>query len=350
MTSPESLACHGYRMPAEWEPQHGVWLAWPPENSDDFAGVHRAPVLQMYAGLIDELLGEGHVYLNNGPQARRCDKVRILEAEQGGRLHLLDIPSSEWCRDFGPTFVVGERDSLAAVDWNFSVWGGKYGEPFAQDRAATRRMAGYFGVPLFAPQGLQLEGGAIDVNGSGTLLTTDSCLLNPNRGNVSNRAALEGQLKAFLGIEKIIWLSGVLSGDDTDGHIDTLARFVSPTTVVAVEPSGAGAESDRALRENIVLLGTETTAKGERLEVIPLPQPSPVWIAGTRMPASYANFLIANNAVFVPQFDVPEDRGVMTLLQECFPGKRLVAVDCSDLIWGRGAIHCIAQPIPYFNR
>ena len=208
-----------------------------------------------------------------------------------------------------------------------------------------QKIAAHFTLPLFEP-GIVLEGGSIDVNGHGTLLTTEACLLNPNRNPALSRAEIEEYLRAYLGVQKILWLGDGIVGDDTDGHIDDLARFVDPTTVVCVVEEDPADVNYKLLQENLKRLQFMTDQDGRPLHVVPLPMPSPVEYDGNRLPASYANFYIANGIVLVPTYKCPNDQRALTILQELFPTRHVVGIDCTDLVWGLGAFHCVTQQQP----
>jgi agmatine deiminase len=230
------------------------------------------------------------------------------------------------------------------VDWEYNAWGGKY-PPFDDDNRVPQQIAALQKRRRFAP-GIILGGGAIDVNGRGSLLTTEQCLLNPNRNPQLSREEVERYLRDYLAVRHILWLEEGIVGDDTDGHIDELARFVSPTTVVAAVEENCDDENYQALRKNYERLKQSTDAEGRPLEVIALPMPRPLYHDGQRMPASYANFYIANGVVIVPQYDDPADQEVVELLQRLFPDRRVLGLRAVDLAWGLGAFHCITQQQP----
>jgi agmatine deiminase len=261
---------------------------------------------------------------------------------------LHEIPTNDaWARDHGPIFVKRQRQGraeLAVTDWLFNSWGQKYG-PWDLDDVVPQKIAARFNLPVFEP-GIVLEGGSIDVNGQGALLTTEACLLNPNRNPTLSREEIEDYLRAYLGVQKILWLGDGIAGDDTDGHIDDLARFVDPSTVVCVVEEDPTDVNYACLQENYARLRRMTDQAGNPLRVIPLPMPSPVEHDGNRLPASYANFYIANGVVLVPTYDCPNDQRALALLQEAFPSRRIIGIHCADLVWGLGAIHCVTQQQP----
>ncbi|MDK2970901.1 MAG: agmatine deiminase [Candidatus Sumerlaeota bacterium] len=348
--SAEFPAPLGYHMPAEWEPHEATWLAWP-HNPDTWPGkLHTVP--PVYADIVRALMPHEKVRLIVPSAAIRAEAESFLasRAALNENVEFFEFPTDDsWARDFGPIFVVrdsektGERE-VAVTKWKYNCWGGKY-PGYRLDNEIPYLIANYFGADLF-DAGIILEGGSIDVNGQGTLLTTEACLLNPNRNPELDRATIEDYLRAFLGIRKVLWLGDGIEGDDTDGHIDDLARFVNPTTIVTVVEEDPADPNFRILRENLERLAGMTTANGEPIDVVTLPMPSPLHYEGQRLPASYANFLVANNVVLLPTYNCPRDAEAAEILAECFPGREIVGIPCTDLVWGLGAIHCISQQQP----
>ena len=265
------------------------------------------------------------------------------------------VPTNEpWCRDHGPIFLTRDADpksatgrirrgELAIVDWDYNAWGNKY-PPFDLDEVAPTRIAQILNVPVFYPR-MILEGGAIDVNGAGALLTTEACLLNPNRNPNLRREEIEQRLRDFLGVREILWLGDGIAGDDTDGHIDDLARFVSERTVVTVVEDDSHDENYAPLQENVARL-RDMKIGARDIDIVPLPMPKKIVREGLRLPASYANFYIANTCVLVPTFADPADEVALSILRECFPNRRVIAIDCRELIWGLGTFHCLTQQQP----
>jgi agmatine deiminase len=343
---PKTPAALGFRMPAEWEPQEAVWLSWP-HRRRTWPGGFR-PIPGVFAVVAAAISHREKVRINVAAGLRADARRRIERAGADmGRVELHANPTNDaWCRDHGPIFVRNDRTGEVAVtDWDYNAWGGKY-PPFDRDNRVPSRIARSLGMRRFAP-GMVLEGGSIDVNGSGLLLTTEACLLNPNRNPALGRAEIEARLRDFLGIREVVWLGEGIAGDDTDGHVDDLTRFTSERTVVtALEPRRRDVNS-RALRENLERLAAVRTRSGQRLRVVPLPMPDPVIREGRRLPASYANYLVINGAVLMPSFRQPRaDRRAAEVLASCFPGRDVVAVDCLELVWGLGTLHCISQQQP----
>ncbi|HEV3138222.1 MAG TPA: agmatine deiminase family protein [Pirellulales bacterium] len=340
--SNDTPASLGYRWPAEWEPHAATWLAWP-KKRETWPGKF-APIPAVWATLARTLAEFEPVHILAGGEAVMAQAHSLVGEVPNVVLH--DIPTDDvWTRDHGAMFLSGP-DSLppALVDWEYNAWGGKY-PPFDLDNAVPGHMAGLTGRRRFAP-GIILEGGAVDGNGEGAVLTTEPCLLNPNRNPQLSKAAVEQYLTDFCCAKKILWLSGGIAGDDTDGHIDELARFVGPTTVVAALEDDPQDENYRPLRDNYQRLLSMTDAQSRPLEVIPVPMPRPIFYDKTRLPACYMNFYIANGVVIVPQFGDPADRVAIEILGRLFPTRQIRGLDAVDLVWGLGAFHCITQQQP----
>jgi len=336
----------GYRQPAEWAPHEATWLSWP-HNRDSwpgvFAGVEPAMVEFVRA------LGECEpVYINVLDAEHERHVGQLLSAAIAPeRLRFYRFPTNDaWARDHGAIFVTRatEQEPRLAVDFDYNAWGGKY-PPFDLDRLIGRQMADALGVPRYAKPGIVLEGGSIEVNGEGALLTTEQCLLNPNRNPSLTRADIERLLRDSFGVDEILWLGDGIEGDDTDGHIDDLTRFVAPRTVVTVVEPNRADPNHAPLAANRRLLDTLRVA-GKSLTVVELPMPTPQYLETQRLPASYANFYVANAAVLVPVFGCPADDVACSILRDCFPGRRVAPIDCRVLIAGLGALHCLTQQVP----
>jgi agmatine deiminase len=346
---PMTPAQLGYRMPAEWEPHHATWFTWPRPEGISFPDKFET-VPPVYAALIRELVEVEEVNINvwHGEMEAGVRERLTRHGVPLGRVRFHHFPAYEpWCRDHGPIFVVREqagRRERAVVDWAYNAWGGKY-PPFDLDDAVPQHVARLRGVPLFSP-GIVMEGGALDVNGCGTLLTTTSCLLNPNRNPHLTRPQIEQYLRDYLGVTNILWLGDGIVGDDTDGHVDDIARFVNPTTIVTVVEEDPADANHAPLQENLKLLRTMRDEKGRPLRVVELPMPGVVEHQGQRLPASYANFYIANGLVLVPTYRHPNDARALEILQREFPERRVIGIDSTELIWGLGSFHCISQQEP----
>lgn len=336
-------------MPAEWEPHAGTWFTWPRPEGISFPDKYDT-VPPVYAALIRQLVLVEDVHINVW-HAEMEGWVRELLGKNAvplERVHFHHFPAYEpWCRDHGPIFLVreqGGKHERAVVDWAYNAWGGKY-PPFDLDDAVPQQVAKLRSLPLFSP-GIVMEGGALDVNGKGTLLTTEACLLNPNRNPDLTKEQIEQYLKDYLGVTNILWLGDGIVGDDTDGHVDDLTRFVNANTVVTIVEEDPRDENYHLLQENLKRLRTMRDQDGELLRVVELPMPGRIEHEGQRLPASYANFYIANGIVLVPTYRSANDRKALRILQENFPGRKVIGVDSTELIWGLGSFHCISQQEP----
>lgn len=339
-------------MPAEWEPHLATYLVWP-HNRETWPGKFEAipPVFALIAAAIaafeplrllvaDESIANAAraaILAMAGPAAR-LDRIAFSVV----------ATNDSWIRDHGPIFVnraaPGDAPAQVALDFGFNSWGEKYGA-FDLDDAVPRRLGERWGFEVLEP-GMVLEGGSIDADGAGTLLTTESCLLNPNRNPGLDRAEIERQLKYWLGVSTVLWLGEGIAGDDTDGHVDDLARFVAPATVVTAIEEDPRDENYRVLADNLRRLRAMRDAGGRTLTVATLPMPPALYHEGTRVPASYANFYILNSGVIVPTFGCPQDAVAIATLKRLFPGRRVIGIPSSDLVWGLGAIHCLTQQHP----
>ena len=340
-TKPAAL---GYRMPAEWEPHAATWLSWPRREGISFPDSYDR-VLPTLRAMVAALLESEQVNINVCNGAHEAEARTTLNGLPNDRLTFPIIPTNEpWCRDHGPIFVTREEEPrLAVVDWDYNAWGGKY-PPFDLDEIVPTRVAEKLGLPVYYPR-MILEGGSIDVNGSGALLTTESCLLNPNRNPQLSRAQIEQRLRDFLGVREILWLGEGIEGDDTDGHIDDLTRFVGERSVLTVVESNPSDSNYEPLEANLERLRS-LTISGKPLEVTTLPMPGRIERENLRLPASYANFYIANECVLLPTFADPNDAKAVEVLQCAFPARRVIPLDCRELVWGLGAFHCLTQQQP----
>ncbi len=335
--TPRSL---GFRMPAEWEPHEATWLAWP-HNEEDWPG-RFAPIPWVYGEIVRKLSAVERVKILVGNEDLRESARQVLEM-CGANMDAVEFhltPTDRvWTRDFAPLFLKNEGGEVAGSKFCFNGWA-KYGNHLLDD-AAGRAIPGVRWQP-----DLVLEGGSVDVNGGGLLLTTEECLLSPiqARNPGLSREQLEGKLSDYLGIDRVLWLNNGIAGDDTHGHIDDLARFTGKDSIVMVaedDPSDANFEP---LQEN--------WERAQRMPVCArkLPMPKPLWFDGVRLPASYANFYIANGLVLVPTFNDPNDRVALNTLAECFPDRQVTGINCVELVWGLGTLHCMTQQEPAGRR
>ncbi len=338
-------------MPAEWEPHAATWLAWP-HNKSDWPGKY-PPIPHVYAEIIRHLVpGETvHLIVNDAEWEAKARAVLTRAHVPLDNLVFHRWPTDRgWLRDSGPIFVRSRDRQWVALDWRFNAWA-KYSD-WRHDDKVPQRIARVLGVPTILPavegRRLVLEGGSIDVNGCGTLLTSEECLLSPvqARNPGLSREHLENVFAEWLGIRKVIWLGQGIVGDDTHGHVDDIARFVAPDTIVAAIEDNASDPNFAPLRDNLERLRAATDQDRRPPRVIELPMPSPVLYRGRRLPASYVNFYIANRAVLVPVFDDPRDRIALNRLAEVFPTREVVPIYSGDLIWGLGALHCMTQQQP----
>ena len=336
-------------MPAEWEPHTGTWFTWPRPEGISFPDKYDT-VPPVYAELIRHLVQVEDVNINVW-HADMEAWVRERLTKLGTpleRVRFHHFPAYEpWCRDHGPIFLTRDAGGCrerAIVDWGYNAWGNKY-PPFDLDDAIPQHIAKLRGLPLFSP-GIVMEGGSLEVNGRGTLLTTEACLLNPNRNPHLTKVQIEQSLRDNLGVTNILWLGDGIVGDDTDGHVDDLTRFVDPTTVVTVVEEDPQDENFAPLKENLERLGTMRDQDGHPLRVVALPMPGRMEHDGQRLPASYANFYIANGLVLVPTYRDPNDARALEILQREFRDRRVIGVDSTELIWGLGSFHCISQQEP----
>jgi agmatine deiminase len=339
----------GYRWPAEWETHRATWLSWPhnletwpdclPAVQDAFGALVAAlaPHEGVEIGVADAAMEDG---------ARASIRRAGGDPDRGVRFHRYPTTDA-WARDHGPIFVVRERAGArekALVDFRFDNWGRKY-PGWELDDAVPGRVAGILDLRRFAC-GQVLEGGSIDGDGQGTVLTTEQCLLHPNRGAGRTREGLEALLGGFLGTRRVLWLAGGIEGDDTDGHVDDVARFVAPGVVVAATRADPSDPDHAPLAENLRRLRRMTDARGASLVVVELPMPPPVVHGGRRSPASHANFYLANGVALVPVFGAGTDERALAILRELLPGREIVGIPSRDLVSGFGAVHCVTQQEP----
>lgn len=353
-----SPASRGLAMPPEWVEHAATWLAWPHDPLTWVAGIE--PAEAAFLEMIEALVPGERVELvvRDQAQAKRVLEhlgARGIEGQVAGarigaepgagtvRLHPMGHVDA-WIRDYGPTFVRDPAGTLAAIDWTFDAWGGKY-ETLAEDDRLAAPIAEVAGAEHVRVEAV-MEGGSIDVDGRGTLLTTEQCLLNENRNPELSRDEIEQLLVDHLGIGTVLWLGQGIEGDDTDGHVDDVARFTEAGPVVLATEDDPADPNHAALSENLARLSTMTDARGRSIEVVELPMPEAVRFEGQRYPASYANFYVANEVVLLPVYDDPNDAVAAERLADLFPGRQIAPIDCRSLIVGMGACHCLTQQQP----
>ncbi|MEX2402613.1 MAG: agmatine deiminase family protein [Balneolales bacterium] len=346
-TSPKSL---GYSMPPEWHRHSGTLLSWP-VNRETWPGDRLDKVEKVYINIIRALYKYEtiHLLVHDESVRNRVFKMLYSAGIPDGSINFHLHPSNDvWARDFGPIYIINDSGNAAITNWDYNAWGGKY-PPFESDNKVPAYLAKKFNQKVFKPD-LVLEGGSIETNGAGVILTTESVLLNPNRNSRYSKGDIEDYLKEYLGHEHIVWLKDGLKGDDTDGHIDDLVRFVSENTIVAAlcdDPKDVNYET---LLHNYEILKSVNNPFGEKFEIITMPMPQ-TKIDGTTVdgseyvPASYANFYIANGVILLPLYDDRYDEQVLNLFRQLFPDREIAGINCADLVWGQGGIHCITQQI-----
>lgn len=339
-----------YRMPAEWEPHAAIWLAWP---HDEISFPRLAKVEDAIVSMIAAVAGSERVELLV-LDALMEDHARAKLLEAGvdlGQINFRQINyMNAWMRDCAPLFVYDKRQQLVMTQWVFNAWGEKFPDLLI-DKSIPSQMEKWLQLPMLSPD-FVLEGGAIDVNGQGICLTTEQCLLNPNRNPLKSRKANEDYLKKYLGIKQVIWLGEGLYNDHTDGHIDEIARFVDVNTIVYADEDNPEDENYAALKANYQILLNARNLQGQPFELIKLPMPHCTYdqatslAPGEKIPASYTNFYIGNTVVLAPIFNDPNDQLALSILKRLFPGRKVIAIDCSDIIYGGGAVHCLTQQQP----
>ncbi|MHB8971742.1 MAG: agmatine deiminase family protein [Pirellulaceae bacterium] len=339
--TPQARGC---RWPAEWEPHAATWIAWP-HRERTWPG-HFELIPHRFARIIQTLSQFEPVHVLAGGDAVMAQAQAMVGHLERVVLH--DIPTNDaWVRDFGPTFLAGpDAGQVSMIDWEFNAWGGKY-PAWDLDNRVPREISRRLQLKRFEP-GIVLEGGSIDGNGCGAILTTESCLLDPRRNPDMRREDIEHVLREFCCAADVIWLAGgPLAGDDTDGHVDQLARFVGPQHVVVAVENDPHDVHYAPLQVNLQRLqAARQRWPGESLCITPLPLPPPVLIDGRRVPASYCNFYIANGCVLMPCFEDPADDLAREILQPLFPGRQVIGLPAREIIWGRGAFHCLTQQQP----
>ena len=348
-TQTKTPAALGFRMPAEWHPHHSTWLSWPkdPETWPD----RLTQVEKIYLEMISALTPYEIVDLLVDDEQTEQKVRQLCKFPSAPRIRFHRIPTVDaWMRDYGPNFLIGPNGALAFNDWIFNAWGNKY-ETLKRDDGVPRQLGSCLQLQRFSPS-IVLEGGSIEVNGAGCVLTTEQCLLNPNRNPGLSRSEIEQILKDYLGVTKVLWLGQGIVGDDTDGHIDDVARFIAPNVIVCSVEEDPEDANYEILRDNLARLKSMTDAADHPFEIVTLPMPGVVGGTSTttrvldRLPASYANFYIANNVVLLPVFGHANDARAIKTLQQLFPDRRVIPLDCEPLVWGMGTIHCVTQQQP----
>lgn len=337
----------GYHFPAEWEKHTATWLSWPHKEASWPGKIET--IYPFYAQFIKEIAKGEKVCINvnNEKMKQQASSWLIKEGVNISQVLFFIHPTNDaWCRDHGPAFLINPKakDKKIIVDWDYNAWGGKY-PPHDQDDIIPTQIASHYGIPVYHP-GIIMEGGSVDFNGDGTVLTTTSCLLNKNRNPHLSQKEIERYLINYYGVEQICWLEEGIVGDDTDGHIDDITRFVSQDTVITVIEKNRSDANYEPLQKNLQLLKKIRLMNGKQLNIIEIPMPSAVIYDGQRLPASYANFYICNEAVIVPVFQDKHDEQALELIQSCFKDRKVIGINSTDIIWGLGSFHCLSQQEP----
>ena len=337
----------GYFFPAEWHSHVATWLSFPHKEESWPGKIHS--IYPVYAQFV-KILAEGErVRINVSDEVMKSFAENLF-LTAGVNMQQIDFyvnPTNDaWCRDHGPAFLINPQaeQKKIIVDWNYNAWGDKY-PPYDLDDVIPTKIGEKFNIPVYHP-GIVMEGGSVDFNGEGTLLTTKACLLNPNRNPQLNQQKIEEYLYRYYGVKNILWLGDGIIGDDTDGHIDDLTRFVNKDSVVTIIEKNKSDENYQILQDNLKELSKLRLENGKQLNIIELPMPKPVIFDDQRLPASYANFYISNKNVIVPTFKDNNDENALNILQDCFPDRKVIGLDSTDIIWGLGSFHCLSQQEP----
>ncbi|NBY25149.1 MAG: agmatine deiminase family protein [Chitinophagaceae bacterium] len=337
----------GYYFPAEFAPHVATWLSWPHKEASWPGKIHS--IFPSYAQFIKELVKGEEVKINVVNTAMQQFATQTLEKAgvDLSRVKFFLHPTNDaWCRDHGPAFLINPSAAQpkAIVDWGYNAWGDKY-PPYDLDDVIPTLIARHYNYPVYYP-GIVMEGGSVEFNGAGTVLTSTACLLNPNRNPHLNQAQIEEYLRAYYGVEQVLWVDEGIVGDDTDGHIDDTVRFVNEDTVLTVVETNRSDENYSLLQHNLKQLKSMRLSNGKQLNIVEIPMPEPLSYEGQRLPCSYANFYIANQSVIVPVFNSKNDDKALQLIEECFPGRQVIGIDSTDIIWGLGSFHCLSQQEP----
>ena len=347
ISTEQTPAALGYSFPAEFARHTSTWLSWPHKEASWPGKIQT--IYPAYATFIKEVASGEMVNINVADEGMKLSATGHLEKAgiDLSRIRFHFHPTNDaWCRDHGPAFLLNPKASIPKIilDWGYNAWGNKY-PPFDLDDDIPTKVAAYLGLAVVYP-GIVMEGGSVDFNGDGTVLTTTSCLLNKNRNPHLNQNQIERYLKEFYGQRQVLWLGDGIAGDDTDGHVDDITRFVNRDTVVTVIEHDQSDENFAPLKENAEQLSKMKLHDGTSLNIIELPMPAPVIYQDQRLPASYANFYIANACVAVPTFRDKNDDVALEILQKCFPDRKVLGIDSLDVIWGLGSWHCLSQQEP----
>jgi agmatine deiminase len=337
----------GYYFPAEFAPHDATWLSWPHKEASWPGKI--ASIYPFYARFISVLTKSEQVNININDEQTRAAATRFIR-EAGADLDkvkfFLHPTNDAWCRDHGPAFLVNPAaaQQKVIVDWGYNAWGNKY-PPYDLDDVIPTLIAKHYDIPVYHP-GIVMEGGSVEFNGKGTVLTSTACLLNPNRNPHLNQEQIEGYLMDYYGVDQVLWVDEGIVGDDTDGHIDDTVRFVNEDTVLTVIEQDRNDENYALLQHNLKQLQKMRLLNGKQLNIVELPMPPKLEYEDQRLPCSYANFYIANKSVIIPVFNAQADDKALQIIQSCFPDRNVVGIDSRDIIWGLGSFHCLSQQEP----
>ena len=337
----------GYFFPAEFASHEATWLSWPHKKSSWPEKIDA--IFPYYAEFVKELALSEKVRINVNDDAMKAFALKHL---QQANVDLKNVefffnPTNDaWCRDHGPAFLINPNaeQKKIIVDWGYNAWGNKY-PPFDLDDVIPTLIGKYFNLPVYYP-GIVMEGGSVDFNGKGTVITSTACLLNKNRNPNLNQEHIENYLQNYYGVEQVLWVSEGIVGDDTDGHIDDTVRFINEDTVLTVIEENKRDDNYGLLQTNLSELKKMRLQNGKQLNIIELPMPEEIVYNGQRLPPSYANFYIANKSVIVPTYRCGHDDKALQIIEKCFPGRKTVGIDSTEIIWGLGSFHCLSQQEP----
>jgi agmatine deiminase len=337
----------GYFFPAEFAPHAATWLSWPHKEASWPGKIHT--IYPYYCQFIKELTKGEKVCINVSDEAMKNFAMSHLQTEDVdlANIEFFFHPTNDaWCRDHGPAFLINPKaeQKKVIVDWNYNAWGNKY-PPFDLDDVIPTLIAKSYGIPVYHP-GIIMEGGSVDFNGNGTLITSTACLLNENRNPGLSQLQIENYLCNYYGVNQILWVDEGIVGDDTDGHIDDTVRFVNEDTVITVVEENKNDENYELLQKNLEELKKMRLLSGKQLNIVELPMPEEIIYEDQRLPGSYANFYIANNSVIVPTYQCNRDNRALDIIQQCFPARNVVGIDSTEIIWGLGSFHCLSQQEP----
>ena len=337
----------GYYFPAEFAPHVATWLSWPHKEASWPGKINT--IYPYYCRFVKELAASEKVRINVSDESMKSFATRQLEVA-GADLEQVEFffhPTNDaWCRDHGPAFLVNPKagQKKIIVDWGYNAWGNKY-PPYELDDVIPTLIAKRYGIPVYYP-GIVMEGGSVDFNGKGSVITSTCCLLNKNRNPHLSRSQVEYYLQQYYGMDQVLWVDEGIVGDDTDGHIDDTVRFFNEDSVIAVVEEDHMDENYPLLQKNLAELKKMRLLNGKQLNIVELPMPDEILYEDQRLPASYANFYVANKTVIVPTFRSSNDERALGIIEKCFPGRKTVAIDSTEIIWGLGSFHCLSQQEP----